>query len=76
MKILIHPQILMVAQLKFGDKELHPTLWCACDYLSMLELQLMHVSKRGPWLEGSSSDNKTHFVDLYWGISKTPLNYE
>ena len=25
----------------------HPTLYCACDYLSMLGLKLNHVSKRG-----------------------------
>ena len=29
------------------DKWCHPTLYCACDYSSMLELKLTHVSKRG-----------------------------
>ena len=28
------------------DMYLHPTLYWACDYLSMLELKLNHVSKR------------------------------
>ena len=32
----------------FGmDKYFHPTPYWACDYLSMLELKLNHVSKRG-----------------------------
>ena len=31
------------------DKYFHPTLYRARDYLSMLELQLIHVSKRVPW---------------------------
>ena len=36
--------------LKFrnGNKEFHPTLYWACDYLSMLGLKLIHVSKRAP----------------------------
>ena len=29
-------------------KAFHPTLYWACDYLSMLGLKLIHVSKRGP----------------------------
>ena len=33
------------------DKKFHPTLYRACDYLSMLGLKLNHVSKRGPWWE-------------------------
>ena len=28
-------------------KQFHPTLYCACDYLSMLGLKLNHISKRG-----------------------------
>ena len=31
------------------DKLFHPTLHCACDYLSMMGLKLFHVNKRGPW---------------------------
>ena len=30
-------------------KLFHPTLYWACDYLSMLRLKLNHVSKRGHW---------------------------
>ena len=30
------------------DKKFHPTLYWACDYLSMLRWMLNHVSKRGP----------------------------
>ena len=32
------------------DKYIHPTLYQACDFLSMLEFKLIHVRKRGPWL--------------------------
>ena len=40
------------------DKWFHPTLYHACDYLSMLGLGLNHVSKRGQWC----LNNKTlHF---------------
>ena len=31
------------------DKLFHPTLYQACNYLSMLGLKLNHVSKRGHW---------------------------
>ena len=31
------------------DKQVDPTLYWICDYLSMLWLKLIHVSKRGPW---------------------------
>ena len=31
------------------DKQSHPTLDWACDYLSMLGIKLNHVSKRGHW---------------------------
>ena len=31
------------------DKELHPTHYNGCNYLSMLGLKLIHVSKSGPW---------------------------
>ena len=30
------------------NKEFLPTLYHECDYLSMLELKLNHVSKKGP----------------------------
>ena len=31
------------------DKQFHPALFWACNYLSMLGLKLNHVSKRGHW---------------------------
>ena len=31
------------------DKKFHPKLYWACDYLSMQELRINHVSKRVPW---------------------------
>ena len=31
------------------DKWFHPTHFNGCNYLSMLGLRLIHVSKRGPW---------------------------
>ena len=33
------------------DKKFHPTLYRACDYLSMWALKLNHVSERGPWTD-------------------------
>ena len=30
-------------------KWFHPTLYCTCDYLSMLEFKYISISKRGPW---------------------------
>ena len=38
------------APLKFGDGLVIPsTLYCACDYLPMLGLDLIHVCKKGCW---------------------------
>ena len=42
------------------DKYLHPTFSRVCDYLSMLKLKLIHVSKRGPW--GGYKVNLIHSV--------------
>ena len=41
MNLLIHSQTSTVAPSKFGNQ--------GCDYLSMLELKLIHVSKTGHW---------------------------
>ena len=43
------------------DKHVHPTLYWTCDYLSMLGLKLIHVSKRGPW---TSMTNSPRHVEL------------
>ena len=32
------------------DKQFHPIFHNECNYLSMLELKLIHVCKRGPWI--------------------------
>ena len=32
------------------DKSFHPTVYWACNYLSMLRLKLNYASKRGPWI--------------------------
>ena len=49
------------------DKQFHPTLYWACDYLSMLVLKLIRVSKRGPWWY---NHNKTqqNLVHILWDI--------
>ena len=31
------------------DKQFHPTHYCACDYLFILGLKLIHCSNRDPW---------------------------
>ena len=42
------PKLQRLYRLSLGmDKYFHPTLYWACDYLSMLGLKLNHVSKRG-----------------------------
>ena len=49
MKLFIHSQTLMAKVLNFGkDKKFHPTLYWACEYLSMSWLKLNHYSKRAP----------------------------
>ena len=47
------------------DKWFHPTLYWASDYLSRLELKLIHVSKRGLWW------HKSHHGISWYGIGKT-----
>ena len=54
--------------LKFrnGYVILSPIYW-ACDYLSMLKLKLIHVSKRGYWLQKESGDHQA------WNIQVSAL---
>ena len=48
-KLLINSSTSTVQLLSLGmDKEFHPTLYNGCNYLSMVGLDLNHVSKRGP----------------------------
>ena len=39
--------------MRVGDKWFHPLLYWACDYLSILEFNLIHVSKRAPGIDVS-----------------------
>ena len=39
------------------DKLFHPTLYWACDYLSMLGLKLNRVCKSGPWQQAITRTN-------------------
>ena len=50
MKLLIIPKRQRLHLWSFGiDKSFYPTLYRACDNLSVLVLKLNHISKRGPW---------------------------
>ena len=42
----------------------HPTLFWACDYLSMLKLKIFHVSKRGNWLSRRQGTNGMIFSGI------------
>ena len=47
MKLLTHSKLQRCNRWNLGmNKSFHPTLYCACDYLSMLVLKLIHVSTR------------------------------
>ena len=55
------------------DKWFHPTLYKPCDYLSMLGLKLIHVSKMGPWCvlffllyRQSLADSRDEFPNTWW----------
>ena len=49
MKLLIYFQTSTIQRLKFGNGlVIHFTIYWACDYLSMLGLESIHVSTRGP----------------------------
>ena len=48
MKLLIHSQTSTAAQLMLMDWGCHHTLNYGCNYLSMLGLKLIHLSKGGP----------------------------
>ena len=53
------------------DKYFHPTLNLACDYISMLGLKVIHVSKRGPCC-GLLSVAFAHSLLDYFTGTKTP----
>ena len=51
------------------DKKFHPTLYWACDYLTMLGLRSIHVSKKYPWhliaLAKIQQRNRAHHLWSY-----------
>ena len=47
MKLLIHSQTSTVQPIEFGNEQFHPTHYNGCNYLSMLWLNLIHLSKIG-----------------------------
>ena len=51
-------------------KSLHPTLYWACDYLSMLVSKLIHVSKRGP---GELTIKNTDKINRYRSKACMPI---
>ena len=68
MKLHIHPKLQRCNRWILGmDKWLHPTLYCACDYLSMLELKLIHVSKWDLWWQNITWTNDK---PVYWCICR------
>ena len=59
MKLIFHPQLQQSSSWGLGiAKQFHPMLYLACDNLSMPELKLNHVSKRGPMEIGYSKRNR------------------
>ena len=61
------------------DKYFHRKLYCTCDYLSELGLDLTHVSKRGP---DKKKDNKVQHNIMHclshwrrWVSYKSPLGF-
>ena len=52
------------------DKLFHTTLHCTRDYLSMLGLRLIHVSKRGPWWNVIGYFETCHPYILKWLIAQ------
>ena len=64
------------------DKKFHPTLYQVCEYLSMLGLKLIHVSKRGQWSYasslqdlGTSEGESYHLLWLWLQNKQVPFTY-
>ena len=53
------------------DKNFHPSLHCACEYLSMLGFKSNHVSKRDPWyyLFQPNIGNLSRSACWYWPLA-------
>ena len=64
----------MVQPLKFGKLDMWFTPKILCEYLPMLTLKLIYVSKRGSWLHGNSFRNKSrsdeNICEISWIILK------
>ena len=72
MKLLIHSQTSTIPPSKFGNWWLiwFHTFWWIYDYLSMLELKLVHVSKKttGQFYDRSGCQRSNHGEDGWWTI--------
>ena len=69
MKLLIHSQTSTVQPLKFGNVISSHTEYRACNYMSMLELKLNSISKRGHWSKSSEVSNGP----IHWRMGFSPL---
>ena len=68
MKLLI-PKLQRLCRWSLGmDKYFHPTHYWTCDYLSMLGLKLIHVSKGAPGLARTVIPYGSHFVVFSCGF--------
>ena len=86
MTVLVNSQTSTAAPLKFGNgKVISSHIYWACDYLSMLELKLIHVSKTAPGgqclgntivqsMLTSYNGNAFRITSPVWG-STSPVNW-
>ena len=65
MKLLVQSQTSTAPM----DKLFHPTLYNWCDYLSLLGLKLMHVSKMGSWTKMVNIMLKTYSNAFSWKVN-------
>ena len=73
MKLLIRSQTSTATPLKFGNEWVNsPTLYCDCDYLSVLGLQLIHFSNRRP-LASTGSEQSDFTFELHVAYFKHVL---
>ena len=56
------------------DKQFHPTLYRACDYLSMLGFKLNHVSKMGSWKKKNfCNPHPSPLINSSWQATRPSL---
>ena len=53
------------------DKYFHPTLYLGCNYIFMLGLKLIHVSKSGPWYFRPQHQKYCHLQPPVWQSSES-----